>query len=284
MESERLDKTTARSESLLVLSAGRSSALLWKDLWRFRELLAFLAWRDVLLRYKQAAFGIGWALLRPVLTMLVFTLIFRRVVEVEASSVPYPLFALCGMLVWQFFSGCVADAAQSLVSNTSLVTKVFFPRLILPASTTLVNLLDFAVTLALFAGLWLFYGTPSLGPLWALPGVLLWMLGLALGVGFWLSSATVRYRDVKFLVPFGLQLGLYASPIGYPISALPEKFRFWAYLNPLSGLVEGFRWCFFGSSPADAHGVWLSLGVSVFLLLSGFVFFRKMEDSFADII
>lgn len=280
MDSRGLENRT----SVVVVGADSATRLLFKDLWRFRELLAFLAWRDVLLRYKQAAFGIGWALIRPLLTMLVFTLIFQRVAGISSGDVPYPLFALVGMLVWQFFSGCVADASQSLVSNTSLVTKVFFPRLILPAATILVNLLDFTVALLLLVALWIYFGHPGAGPLWTLPALIAWMMLLATGVGLWLSAATVRFRDVKFLIPFVLQLGIYVSPVGYPISSLPEKLRLVSYANPLSGLIEAFRWCFFGSPFGDARGALVSLGVSAFLFLTGFVFFRRMEDSFADII
>jgi lipopolysaccharide transport system permease protein len=284
MDSQALKNRTSGNAPEILLGPRTSVGLFFRDLWRFRELLAFLAWRDVLLRYKQAAFGIGWALLRPLLTLVIFTLVFQRVAGIGTDGVPYPLFALSGMLIWQFFAGCAADASQSLVANSSLVTKVFFPRLILPSSVTLVNLLDFAVTLPLFAALWIYHGAPPPGPLWALPLVLVWMLVVALGTGFWLSAATVRFRDVKFLVPFALQIGLYASPVAYPVSALPEKVRLLSYLNPLAGLIEALRWSCFGAAPSHTVGVWISLAAGVAIFVSGFVFFRRLEDSFADII
>ena len=268
----------------LILTPDGGNRLLVRDLWRYRELLMFLAWREVLLRYKQAFFGVAWALMRPVLTMLVFTVIFGRVVGFDAGGVPYSLFALSGMLVWQFFSTCVADASNSLLANTSLVTKVFFPKLILPTSFAVVNFLDLGVASLFFVGLWIFKGTPAPGPLWALPACLLWMLLLTLGFSYALAAASVRFRDVKFLVPFMLQLGLYASPIGYPISAIPERWRMALYLNPVSGLVEAWRWSIFGIAPTDNAGVMVSLGLSLLVFVGGFRFFRKSEANFADLI
>ena len=273
------------TDKTVVLGPRKSNTSTLRDLWRFRELFIFLAWRDILLRYKQAFFGVGWALFRPALTMLLLTLVFNRVAKIQADPVPYSVFVLAGMLVWQFFAGCASDSSVSLISNSSIVTKVYFPRLIVPASATLVNLLDFGIGLILLAGLMFYWKMPLnhsllLLPLWIL---LLWVLSM--GVGFWLSSATVLYRDVRFVVPFFLQIGLYASPVGYSTSSIPAQFKSLIYLNPVSGIIDGFRGCLFGTWPENiALSAGSSLAISLVIFVSGLGFFKKLERSFADVI
>ncbi len=272
------------SESALVLDGKLSWSRWLRELGQSRELFVFLAWRDILLRYKQAAFGIAWALLKPLLTSAIFTAVFSRILDLETGGTPYVLFALSGMVVWQFLAGCASDASMSLISNVSLVTKVYFPRLLVPASVIVVNLLDALVGLVFLVGAWAYLGSPSPGPLYWLPLLGLWTLLLALGAGAWLAALTVRYRDTKFLVPFGLQIGLYASPVAYPITALPEVLRPWAYLNPATGLIEALRFAYFDLAPAWPPGIWISAGVSLFILVGGLLFFRRLEGSFADVI
>ena len=274
---------TARNQ--VVIEPGESNARFWSDLWRFRELFVFLAWRDILLRYKQTAFGIAWAVLKPVLTMILLTLVFSKVAGLRSDPTPYPLFVLAGMLVWQLFSGCASDTTLCLISNSSIVTKVYFPRIIIPSSTTLVNWVDFGVGLTLFFLLFFFWRQHLtlwvlLLPLWL---VVLW--ALSLGVGLWLSASAARYRDVRFVVPFFLQMGLYASPVGYATGSIPIRLKSWVYLNPLSGIIDGFRASLFNQWPENLMLSCLSSVIlSGLILWTGFVFFKALEPSFSDVI
>jgi len=268
----------------LILEAGRASRHYWADLWRFRELLGFLAWRDIKVRYKQTTLGVLWALIQPAVTLAVFTFIFGKLAGMPAGGAPYPLLVICGLLPWQLFAAAFSNASGSLVANTHLISKVYFPRLIVPLSSVAVALIDFLVVLLLLAGLcawWHFV------PDWRVvfvPLFVLLTLVAALGTGLWLTALTVKYRDFRFVVPFLLQVGLFLSPVGFSTTNLPNWRQVYA-LNPMVGAIDGFRWCLLHGEPAlDPVNLAVSVGMAVLLLLSGVWYFRRTERTFADII
>lgn len=268
----------------LVLEAGRASRHYWKDLWRYRELLGFLAWRDIKVRYKQTTLGILWALIQPAITLAVFTFVFGKLASLPAGHAPYPLLVLGGLLPWQLFSAAFSNASGSLVANTHLISKVYFPRLIVPVSSIAVALIDFAVVLILLAVLCAWW---SFVPDWRIifiPLFILLTLIAALGTGLWLTALTVKYRDFRFVVPFLLQIGLFLSPVGFSSTNLPN-WRLVYSLNPMVGAIDGFRWCLLHGEPAlDPLTLAVSAGMGVLLLLSGLWYFRRTERSFADVI
>lgn len=255
------------------------------DLIRYRELFYFLAWRDILVRYKQAVFGMGWALIRPILSMAVFVLIFSKIADLPSMDVSYPLFVLAGMLPWMFFSSSSVDMSTCLINNTSLISKVYFPRMIIPVAQMIVNLLDFVIGTLFFLIIGVFSGGFNFWTLLSLPLWIVLIVCLNTGVGLWLSSLTVNYRDVRILVPFFVQFGMFLTPVGYGSFLIPEKWQILYSLNPLVGIIDGFRWAFFGVSHPN---MWISISIAVcmtaLLLLSGFLFFRKTERFFADMI
>ena len=254
-----------------------------RDLWAYRDLFSLLMWRDVKVRYKQAFLGAAWAVLQPLLTMLIFTFIFSRVARVPSENIPYPIFAFAGLLPWTFLSNAVTNSSNSLVGSSHLITKVYFPRIIIPGAAVAAGLVDFAVSFVLLAALMVYYQiAPSWQALMLLPLVAMTTL-LALSIGMLFSALSVKYRDVKYALAFTLQIWMYASPIAYPASVLPEKWRLLYSLNPLVGIVEGFRSALFGR-----NFNWVALGISVAVTLALFTYsvylFRKMERGFADII
>lgn len=268
----------------LVLEAGRSSRHYWGDLWRYRELLGFLAWRDIKVRYKQTVLGVLWALIQPAVTLAVFTFIFGRLAGMPAGNVPYPLLVLAGLLPWQLFAAAFSNASGSLVANTHLISKVYFPRLIVPLSSVAVALIDFVVVLLLLVSLcawWRFV------PDWRvvfLPLFVVLTLVTAIGTGLWLTALTVKYRDFRFVVPFLLQVGLFLSPVGFSSTNLPN-WRALYSLNPMVGAIDGFRWCLLRGEPAlDSVNLGISVAMAAVLLVSGLWYFRRMERGFADII
>jgi lipopolysaccharide transport system permease protein len=268
----------------LILEAGRSSRHYWADLWRYRELLGFLAWRDIKVRYKQTVLGVLWALIQPAVTLAVFTFIFGRLAGMPAGNVPYPLLVLAGLLPWQLFSAAFSNASGSLVANTHLISKVYFPRLIVPLSSVAVALIDFAVVLVLLATLCLWW---QFVPDWRvvfLPLFVVLTLITAVGTGLWLTALTVKYRDFRFVVPFLLQVGLFLSPVGFSSTNLPNWRAIYS-LNPMVGAIDGFRWCLLRGEPAlDPVNLGISVAMSAALLASGLWYFRRMERGFADII
>ena len=268
----------------LVLEAGRSSRHYWGDLWRYRELLGFLAWRDVKVRYKQTTLGVLWALIQPAVTLAVFTFIFGKLASMPAGNVPYPLLVLCGLLPWQLFAAAFSNASGSLVANTHLISKVYFPRLIVPLSSVAVALIDFCVVLVLLTALCLWL---QFVPDWRvvlLPLFIVLTLVTAIGTGLWLTALTVKYRDFRFVVPFLLQVGLFLSPVGFSSTNLPN-WRFLYSLNPMVGAIDGFRWCLLHGEPAlDPLNLGVSVGMALLLLASGIWYFRRTERTFADII
>ena len=268
----------------LIIEPGRATRNYWGDLWRFRELLGFLAWRDIKVRYKQTTLGVIWALIQPAVTLAVFTFVFGKLAKLPAGNVPYPLLVLTGLLPWQLFSAAFSNASGSLVSNTHLISKIYFPRLIVPLSSIAVALIDFAVVLLLLAALcawWQFV------PDWRiifLPLFILLTLLTALGTGLWLTALTVKYRDFRFVVPFLLQVGLFLSPVGFSSTNLPNWQLLYS-LNPMVGAIDGFRWCLLHGEPALNFGnLAVSVGMTVILLISGLWYFRHTERTFADVI
>lgn len=271
-------------DSALILEAGRTERHYWRDVWRYRELLGFLAWRDVKVRYKQAALGVAWAFIQPAITTAIFVFIFQNLAKMPAGGVPYPLLVLSGVMAWQLFSNALSGSSASIVSNSSLVSKVYFPRMIVPLSSLAVALVDFAVVLAMFAVLSGWYGQ---WPTWhwlLLPGFVLMALGVAFGTGLWMTALTVKYRDFRFIVPFVLQVGIFVSPVGFRTDFFPN-WRDLMSLNPLTGVIDGFRWCLLGGQHQLSAWSVGSSAVAILLLVgSGVWFFRRTEKKFADII
>ncbi len=270
----------------LIIEPGRAEKNYWRDLWRYRELFYFLAWRDILVRYKQTVIGVAWALIRPFLTMVVFTIVFSRIAKLPApGSVPYPLLVFAAMLPWQFFSASLSESSNSLITNANLISKIYFPRLIVPAGSVITSFVDFLITLAMMAVLMAWYQFWPDWRLLALPLLVLLTFGAAMGVGLWLCALTVKYRDFRHVVPFVVQFGLYVSPVGFSSSIVPEKWRLLYSLNPMVGVIDGFRWALLrGQSPLDWPAVLLSCGLVAILLASGIWYFRKTERTFADVI
>lgn len=269
----------------LIIEAGRTERQYWKDLWRYRELLYFLAWRDVLIRYKQTVVGITWAVIRPFLTMVVLTVVFGRLANMPSGGVPYPLLVFCGMLPWQFFSTAISECGSSLVTNSTLISKVYFPRMTVPASSVITSLVDLLVSAALLALLMAWYQYVPGPRVFLLPLFVLMAFGAALGFGLWISALMVRYRDFRFIVPFMAQFGLYISPVGFTSQVIPEQWRLLYSLNPMVGAIDGFRWAVLGGDVALYWpGFLLSLVVVGLLLGTGIHYFRRTERTFADII
>ncbi len=269
----------------LVLEAGRIERQYWKDLWRYRELFYFLAWRDILVRYKQTAIGIAWALIRPFLTMVVFSVVFGQLAKLPSQGAPYPILVFAAMLPWQFFANSLSECSNSLISNSNLISKVYFPRLIVPISTVVVSFVDFLVSGMILLGLMVWYNFVPSWRILTLPLFIGIAVAASMGAGLWLASLNVQYRDFRFVVPFIVQFGLYISPVGFSSSIVPENWRLLYSLNPMVGVIDGFRWAVLGG---ERHlflpGFILSLGLVALLLLSGIWYFRKMERTFADVI
>ena len=254
------------------------------EVWEYRELLYFLCWRTIKVRYKQTLLGGAWAILQPFFTMVVFSIVFGRLVGVPSDGIPYPIFAYCGLLPWQLFAQSLTESGNSLVNNERLVTKVYFPRLVIPASMVLVSLLDFAVAGVVLVGMMVYYRiAPGVG-VWALPFLVLQAVCAALGIGLWLSALNVRYRDIRHVIPFLTQCWLFATPIAYPSSLVPPRWRVLLGLNPMAGVVEGFRWALLGGKAETGSLLALSVLITMGLLVSGAVYFRRMERTFGDVL
>lgn len=255
-----------------------------KELWRHRELLYFLTWRDIKVRYKQTALGAAWAVLQPFLTMVVFSVVFGKLVKVKSEGVPYPIFSFAALLPWTYFSNALTLGANSVIVTPDLITKVYFPRVVMPAAAVLAGLLDFAVAFLVLVGMMLFYGvTPGPQLVLVIPLLLLTVL-TALAVALWLSALNVEYRDVQYVLPFLTQLWLFATPVVYPSSLLGEPLRTVLGLNPMAGVVEGFRWALLGTRPAPGLLLVASAGTALLLFAGGLIYFRRVEDRFADVI
>lgn len=269
----------------LIIEAGRSERQYWRDLWRYRELFYFLAWRDILVRYKQTVVGVAWSFLRPLMTMLIFTFLFKKVAKIPDDGTPYPLTSFVGILAWNFFSISLQESGNSMVANSNLISKIYFPRLVVPAATVVTTFVDFLISSLLLGGLMAWYRFAPSGHIFVLPIFVVMACGAAIGCGLWLSALMVRYRDVRFIIPFVVQLGLFLSPVGIKTMAVPEKWRLLYSMNPVVGVIDGFRWAILGgNNPIYAPGMAISLAMTTLLLVTGIWYFRKTERSFADVI
>jgi len=275
--------------SVIVIEPSRGwVSLRLRDLWEYRELLYFLVWRDVKVRYKQTALGIAWIVLQPVVSMVIFSVLFGGLLKVPSGGVPYPIFAYAALLPWNYFAASLSRSSTSVVGSAHLITKVYFPRLVIPISGVLSGLVDFGVAFLVLIGLMAYYRVSPTPAVVLLPAFLLLAMLTALGFGLWLSALNVRFRDVNYLIPFLVQIWMYLTPVVYGSTLIPERFRFLLGLNPMTGVVEGFRWALLGNRLADAQapGVLfvISIAITLLVLVSGAIFFRRTEDSFADII
>ena len=272
---------------LVIEPSERWKPLDWRDLWRYRELFYFLTWRDVKVRYKQTSLGAAWAILQPLGNMLIFTLLFGKLARMPSDNIPYPLFAYAGLLPWTFFANAIGSSSNSLVGSSHLITKVYFPRMIIPAAAVLAGLVDLAFAFGVMGVLMVWYQVPPGMPLLMLPVLIGLTAALSLGVGMWLSALHVRYRDIRYVIPFLIQFWMFATPIIYPASLMPEKYRLVLSLNPMSGLIEAYRVALLGQVNRAAFD-WQSLGISaigtIAILLYAAFAFRRMERSFADIV
>lgn len=269
----------------LIIEAGRTERQYWQDIWRYRELFYFLAWRDILVRYKQTAIGIAWALIRPFLTMVVFTVVFGNLAKLPSQGAPYPLLVFAAMLPWQFFANSLAACSDSLITNANLISKVYFPRLVVPASAVIVSFVDFLISGIILLGLMAWYNFVPSWRILTLPVFVVIAFAAAMGGGLWLAALNVKYRDFRYIVPFIVQLGLYISPVGFSSSIVPDRWRMLYSLNPMVGVIDGFRWAILGGS-VQLYGPGLSLSLVLVALLfaSGVWYFRKTERTFADVI
>jgi lipopolysaccharide transport system permease protein len=279
----------------LIISPGGTEKNYWRDLWRYRELFYFLAWRDILVRYKQTVIGVAWAVIRPFLTTIVFTVVFSKVAKLPApDGVPYALLVMAAMLPWQFFSTSMSEASNSLIGNANLISKIYFPRLVVPAGAVITSFVDFLITLGLMGVLMLWYGFAPDLKIFLLPAFMILAFGASFGIGLWLCALNVEYRDFRYIVPFIVQFGLFISPVGFSSTRVPEIWQWHGHdiparllysLNPMVGVIDGFRWCLLrGESPFQLSAFVISVFVVFALCASGIWYFRKMERTFADVI
>lgn len=271
-------------ESLVIVEPRKGLNLRLSELWEYRDLLYFLVWRDVKVRYKQTALGALWAILQPVLATLVFTIFFGRLAKLPSNGIPYPIFAYTAMVPWQLFAYSLSESANSLVNNQNLIRKVYFPRLVIPLAAVLAGLVDFSISFLLLLIMMLYFGIVPTAAIMALPLLLLLAVGSALAVGIWLSALNVQYRDVRYTIPFLTQLWLFATPVVYPSTLVPQQWRALYGLNPMAGVVEGFRWALLGSKGGVGPLIWVSAAVVLLLLAGGVLYFRRMESTFADVV
>lgn len=269
----------------LIIEPGGGVRRYWRDLWNYRELFLFLAWRDILVRYKQTAIGIAWSVLRPFLTMIVFTIVFGTLAKLPSNGVPYPIMVYAAMLPWQFFANSLSESSNSLIDNANLLTKVYFPRLIVPAGSVIVALVDFFISLVILFGIMAWYRYLPDVRMLLLPFFLALAFLASFGAGLWLSALNVKYRDFRYVVPFLVQFGLYISPVGFSSAIVPEKWRMLYFLNPMVGVIDGFRWAILGDAfPVYWPGLLLSASLTMVMFVGGLLYFRNMERSFADVV
>lgn len=276
---------TNQAQPELVIEAGKTEGQYWKDIWHYRELFYFLAWRDILVRYKQTVIGIAWSILRPLLTMIVFTIIFGKLAKLPSGGVPYPILVFAAMLPWQFFSNSLSESSNSLIANSNLLSKIYFPRIIMPTSSVIVSLVDFLISSVILALLMVWYKFIPDWRIITLPFFLMLALFASLGFGLWIAALNVKYRDFRYIVPFIIQFGLYISPVGFSSSIVPGKWRLLYSINPMVGVIDGFRWALLGQNVQIYWpGFFLSIGLTVLVFLYGLRYFRMTERTFADVI
>lgn len=272
-----------RSDFDMIIDPTKVQKEYLKDLIRYRELFYFFAWRDIVVRYKQAFLGIAWAIIRPLLTMILFTFIFKKLAHLSSGPINYSLFVLAGMLPWQLCSASIIDTCNSLTNNAHLISKVYFPRIIIPTSQIIVHLVDFSIMAVLLTIFGLWSNAINYWTMFSLPIFLGLALLLCIGGGLWLSALTIKYHDFRFVIPLIVQFGVFISPVGYPSDLIPEQWNWLYFLNPMVGIIDGFRWAFFGISPSNmGFSLLFSVSVTLSLLISGFFYFRKTESTFAD--
>jgi len=273
------------NQSVLVIEAGRTERHYWKDIWRYRELFYFLACRDILVRYKQTVIGLAWALIRPLLTMVVFVFVFSKLAKLPSEGVPYPILVFAALLPWQFFSNAFTEAGNSLISNANMISKVYFPRLVVPTSAVIVSFVDFLISGIILVVLMIWYGFAPDWRILTLPLFIFIAFVAAMGAGLWIAALNVKYRDFRYIIPFVVQFGLYVSPVGFSSTIVPEQWRLLYSINPMVGVIDGFRWAILGgNTPLYWPGFLLSLSLVLVILVTGIYYFRKTEKSFADII
>jgi lipopolysaccharide transport system permease protein len=280
-----MSSTQRSSETpLIIIEPSRGwVAVNLRELWEYRELLYFLIWRDIKVRYKQTMLGAAWAMIQPFFTMVVFSLFFGRLAKVPSEGLPYPIFSYAALVPWTFFAYSLTNSSNSLVSSANLIKKVYFPRLAIPLATALSGMVDFAIAFVVLLGMMLYYGiTPTINALW-LPGFLLLALITSLGVGLWLSALNVQFRDVRYTLPFLTQVWLFSTPIAYPSSLIPEQWRALYGINPMAGVVDGFRWALLGTDTQPGLMIGVSAFVACAIFVGGLFYFRRMEKTFADV-
>jgi lipopolysaccharide transport system permease protein len=274
-----------KADTILVIDAKKIDHQYFSDIWRYRELFFFLAWRDILVRYKQTVMGVAWAVIRPLLTMIVLTVIFGRIAHLPSNGIPYPLLVFTAMLPWQFFASSLSESSGSLIANANMISKIYFPRLVIPTSAVVVSFVDFLISFSILAGLMVWYRHVPTWHIFTLPLFILIAFAASLGTGLWMAALNVKYRDFRYVIPFVVQFGLYVSPVGFSSSIIPEKWRLLYSLNPMVGVIDGFRWAVLGTNNAMyAPGFLLSLVIVLALFVSGIWYFRKTENVFADVI
>jgi lipopolysaccharide transport system permease protein len=283
MNSARAEQPAVVRQHQVISPAHGWEALELGDLWKYRELLYFLTWRDVKVRYKQTLLGAAWAILQPILTMVIFSIIFGQLAHLPSEGIPYPIFTFTALLPWQLFAFALTNSSNSLVGSQNLVSKVYFPRLVIPIASVLPGLVDFAISFVVLAGMMIFFHIPVTARVLVLPLFLLLALASALGVGLWLSALNVEYRDIRYVVPFLTLFWQYATPVAYSSTLIPEKWRLLYGLNPMTGVVEGFRWALLGNGEVGGM-LWVSVLIILVILASGLAYFKRMEATFADVI
>jgi len=278
------DRAAYRNAPSIVVEATRSWDLNFREIWDYRDLLFFLAWRDISIRYKQTVLGASWAVIQPFLTMILFTIFFGKLAAVPSEGVPYPVFTFAALLPWQYFSTTLGNVANSLVNNSNLLSKVYFPRLLIPISSLLPPAVDFVIAFLVLLGMMIFYHLSPTSNVVLLPVFMLLALVTTLGAGLWLAALNVKYRDVRYIVPVMVQFGMFVSPVAYPSSLVPAPWRTLYALNPMAGVIEGFRWALLGTDTAPGPLVAVSAVAALILLVSGLFYFRRTEKTFADVI
>jgi lipopolysaccharide transport system permease protein len=273
------------SDQILIIKPGRGwGGLNLGDIWRYRELLYFLTWRDIKVRYKQTTIGVGWAILQPLLTMVVFTVFFGKMAQIPSEGIPYPVFSYSGLLLWTYFSSSVSNSGNSLVNNTNLITKVYFPRTVIPLSSSLTGIVDYVIAMSILVVMMFLYGFFPKPRLLLLPLVFFLAFISATGFGLWLSALNVKYRDVRYVIPFFIQLLLFATPVIYPATILPERSRWLLFLNPISGIIDAHRALTLGHRPIDWCALFVSSTIGFLVFITGIFYFRRTERFFADVI
>jgi lipopolysaccharide transport system permease protein len=273
------------SQEELIIEAGRTEGQYWKDLYRYRELFYFLSWRDILVRYKQTVIGIAWAVIRPFLTMVVFTIVFGKLAKLPSEGAPYPILVFSAVLPWQFFANALSETSNSLIGNANLISKIYFPRLIIPASSVITSFVDFLISGVILVALMIWYQFVPGWRVLTLPFFVAIAFTASMGCGLWLAALNVKYRDFRYIIPFIVQFGLFISPVGFSSSIVPGKWRLLYSLNPMVGVIDGFRWAIIGGGTLIYWpGFVLSLSLVVIIVVTGFLYFRKTEKTFADVI